>query len=128
MEDLLVFAARDGLPVVAQAAIVHAQFESIRPFIDGNGRIGRAVLSAVLRRRGLTRVVTVPIASVMLADTRTYFARLRDYRRGEVDALVAYVAGAVVHASAAAQEVGSTVGGAAAAVARVGAAAGRIGR
>lgn len=104
MEDLLVFAARDDLPVVAQAAIVHAQFESIHPFIDGNGRIGRAVLSAILRRRGLTRVVTVPIASVMLADTQTYFARLGDYRRGDVDALVAYVAGAAVHASAAAQE------------------------
>lgn len=104
MEDLLMFAARDDLPVVAQAAIVHAQFESIHPFIDGNGRIGRAVLSAVLRRRHLTQVVTVPIASVMLADTQTYFARLGDYRRGDVDALVGYVAGAAVHASVAAQE------------------------
>jgi Fic family protein len=104
MEDLLVFAGRDDLPVVAQAAIVHAQFESIHPFIDGNGRVGRALLSAVLRRRGLTRVVTVPVASVMLADTDTYFARLGDYRRGDVDALVGYVAVAAVHASAAAQE------------------------
>ncbi|MCV7225281.1 Fic family protein [Mycolicibacterium komossense] len=104
MDDLLVFAARDDLPVVAQAAIVHAQFESIHPFIDGNGRLGRAVLSAVLRRRGLTRVVTVPVASAMLADTNTYFARLGDYRRGDVDTLVGYVAAAAVHASAAAQE------------------------
>lgn len=104
MADLLMFAARDDLPVVAQAAIVHAQFESIHPFIDGNGRIGRALLSAVLRRRGLTQVVTVPVASVMLADTETYFARLGDYRGGDVDALVAYVATAAVHASAAAQE------------------------
>lgn len=104
MDDLLSFAARDDLPIVAQAAIVHAQFESIHPFIDGNGRIGRALLSAVLRRRGLTRVVTVPVASVMLADTETYFARLGDYRRGDVDALVEYVATAAVYAGSAAQE------------------------
>lgn len=104
MDDLLAFARRDDLPVVAQAAIVHAQFESIHPFIDGNGRIGRALLSAVLRRRSLTRVVTVPVASVMLADTDSYFARLGDFRRGDVDALVDYVARAAVYASAAAQE------------------------
>jgi len=104
MEDLLAFVERDDLPVMAQAAIAHAQFESIHPFIDGNGRIGRALLSAVLRRRGLTRVVTVPVASVMLADTATYFARLGDYRGGDVDALVGYVATGAVHASIAAQE------------------------
>lgn len=104
MADLLAFADRVDLPIVAQAAIVHAQFESIHPFVDGNGRIGRALLSAVLRRRGLTQTVTVPLASVMLADTETYFARLGDYRRGDVDALVGYVASAALHASAAAQE------------------------
>ena len=42
--------------------------ESIHPFTDGNGRIGRALINAVLRFRGLTRRVAVPIASVMLAD------------------------------------------------------------
>ena len=42
MEDLISFANRDDLSPVAQAAIVHAQFESIHPFTDGNGRIGRS--------------------------------------------------------------------------------------
>ncbi|MFD4444340.1 Fic family protein [Nocardia sp. NPDC058519] len=104
MDDLLIFAARSDLPIVAQAAIAHAQFESIHPFDDGNGRIGRALISAILRRRGLTDRVTVPLASVMLADTRRYFAELTAYRAGEVDQFVEYVALAAVHSSAAAAD------------------------
>ncbi|MFD4458393.1 Fic family protein [Nocardia sp. NPDC058480] len=104
MDDLLIFAARSDLPIVAQAAIAHAQFESIHPFDDGNGRIGRALISAILRRRGLTDRVTVPLASVMLADTRRYFAELTAYRAGEVDQFVEYVALAAVHSSAAASD------------------------
>lgn len=104
MGDLLTFANRTNLPIVAQAAIAHAQFESIHPFTDGNGRIGRALISAVLRRRGLTQRVTVPLASVMLANTDDYFARLTAYRRGEADQFVGYLAGAAVHASDAAEE------------------------
>lgn len=42
MNDLIAFANRDDMPVLLQAAIAHAQFESIHPFTDGNGRIGRA--------------------------------------------------------------------------------------
>ncbi|WP_407671259.1 Fic family protein [Nocardia stercoris] len=85
MDDLLTFANRSDLPILAQAALTHAQFESIHPFTDGNGRIGRALLSAVLRRRGLTRRITVPLASAMLADTSRYFAQLNSYRTGAAD-------------------------------------------
>lgn len=104
MADLLTFANRTDLPIVAQAAIAHAQFESIHPFTDGNGRIGRALISAILRRRGLTQRITVPLASVMLADTNSYFAQLTDYRRGDADQFVGYLAAAAVYASDAAEE------------------------
>jgi Fic family protein len=104
MEDLLVFANRTDLPIVAQAAIAHAQFLSIHPFTDGNGRIGRAMISAILRRRGLTRRITVPLASVMLADTRHYFDQLTTYRRGDADSFVHYVSQAAVIASSAAEQ------------------------
>ena len=40
--DLCAFCNEDSLPAVAQAAIAHAQFETIHPFVDGNGRTGRA--------------------------------------------------------------------------------------
>ena len=53
--DLLAFLARDDVPPVAQAAIGHAQFETIHPFVEGNGRIGRCLIHVVLRRTGLAR-------------------------------------------------------------------------
>ncbi|WP_405498292.1 Fic family protein [Nocardia sp. NBC_00511] len=104
--DLLVFVNRDDLPILAQAAIAHAQFESIHPFTDGNGRIGRALISAVLRRRGLTRRMTVPLASVMLADTSRYFMHLNRFREGDADGFVEYLAVGATHASEAAQDSG----------------------
>ncbi|WP_353829086.1 Fic family protein [Agromyces sp. SYSU T0242] len=92
MDDLLAFANRDDLDPVAQAAIAHAQFESVHPFTDGNGRIGRALISAVLRRRGLTRRTVVPVASAMLAERDRYFSLVNGYRDGHVDAFVADLA------------------------------------
>jgi Fic family protein len=104
MDDLVIFVGRSDLPILAQAAIAHAQFESIHPFTDGNGRIGRALISAILRRRGLTQRVTVPLASAMLADTGRYFAQLNSYRKGHVDEFVEYVSTAAIHSCEAAQE------------------------
>jgi hypothetical protein len=76
------------LATLAQVAISHAQFESIHPFTDGNGRIGRAVLNAVLRRRGITQRVIVPIASALVAHRDRYFDLLDDYRTGQIAPLV----------------------------------------
>src|SRR5690606_35049653 len=92
MDDLLSFAQRDDVSALAQAAIAHGQFEAIHPFTDGNGRVGRALISALLRRRGVARAATVPIAAAMLADVDTYFKHLRDYRSGDAQGLVTYVA------------------------------------
>lgn len=85
MDDLFAFLRRDDLHPIAQAAIAHAQFESVHPFTDGNGRIGRALVAAVLRRRGLTRVVAVPVATALVAERDRYFWHLERYRRGRVD-------------------------------------------
>jgi len=104
MDDLLAFANRDDLSAVAQAAVVHAQFEAIHPFTDGNGRVGRGLIGAVLRRRGLTRSVTVPAAAAMLADVDTYFDHLLGYREGDADSMVAYLARAAIGAAEAAEE------------------------
>lgn len=92
MADLVDFANRDDLPALAQAAVAHGQFEAIHPFTDGNGRVGRGIISASLRRRGVTQTVVVPVAAAMLAGVDTYFDRLKDYRDGNPDALVTYMA------------------------------------
>ncbi|MFZ4896261.1 Fic family protein [Plantibacter sp. Mn2098] len=88
MEDLVLYLNRDDVPVMVQAAIGHAQFESIHPFTDGNGRIGRALVSAVLRRRGATLHAVVPLASGLLARRDDYFAALGTYRLGDPAPLI----------------------------------------
>jgi Fic family protein len=99
MDDLMSFANRDDLPVMAQAAIAHAQFESIHPFTDGNGRIGRALINAILRRRGATSRVVVPLASALVARRDDYFDVLTDYRAGRAGPIVAAFASASAIAS-----------------------------
>ena len=65
LDDLCRFCNTDDIPAVAQAAIAHAQFETIHPFVDGNGRTGRALIHLVLRRRGLATRVLPPVSLVL---------------------------------------------------------------
>lgn len=90
--DVVSFARRTDVPVLAQAAIAHAQFETIHPFPDGNGRTGRALLQGMLRYGRLTRNVTVPVSAGLLHDIDAYFHALTEYRNGRPDAIVAVVA------------------------------------
>jgi Fic family protein len=84
LEDLCEFIERDDLAPVVQAAIAHAQFETIHPFADGNGRVGRALIHTVLRRRGETPEYVPPISLVLAAQPRAYIAGLVDYREGRI--------------------------------------------
>src|SRR5215471_8729714 len=76
LEDLCAFCNDDELPAVAQAAMAHAQFETIHPFADGNGRTGRALIHFVLRRRGLATRVLPPISLVLATWANDYIAGL----------------------------------------------------
>ncbi len=87
LSDLVSYMNRDDIPVLTQAAIAHAQFESIHPFTDGNGRIGRVLINKVLRRRGATTNVVVPLASALVAHRDRYFDLLNQYRDGSVTPL-----------------------------------------
>jgi Fic family protein len=102
--DLVGFCNRRDLDPVTQAAIAHAQFETIHPFADGNGRTGRALVHVVLRRRGLARRTVVPVSTVLLADVTGYFSGLDDYRDGRPDAWVARFATAATRAATAGRQ------------------------
>lgn len=80
LEDLCAFCNSDSLPVVVQAAIAHAQFETIHPFADGNGRTGRALVHLVLRMRGLSTHVQPPVSLILATRAQDYVARLGDFR------------------------------------------------
>lgn len=89
----------DTLPPLVQAAIVHAQFETIHPFDDGNGRTGRALVHVVLRRRGVAPRFVPPI-SVVFAGARTrYITGLTRFREDGVADWVEQFAAATVKAA-----------------------------
>jgi Fic family protein len=72
MEDLVAFCNNDDLPTIAQAAIAHAQFETIHPFVDGNGRTGRVLIQLILRRRGLALRVVPPVSLILATWAQDY--------------------------------------------------------
>ncbi|TML28457.1 MAG: Fic family protein [Actinobacteria bacterium] len=92
--DLVAFIRRDDLPVLVHGAVAHAQFETIHPFPDGNGRTGRALLHAMLRNKRLTRNVTVPVSAGLLTNTSAYFDALTAYRLGDPAPMVIRLADA----------------------------------
>ena len=94
LEDLASFVERDDLPPVMQAAIAHAQFETIHPFADGNGRVGRCLIHVVLTRRGVTPNVVPPVSLVLATDARAYVGGLTDFRAGRVNEWVGLFADA----------------------------------
>lgn len=95
MNDVMAFVRRTDLPVLPQVAIAHAQFETVHPFPDGNGRTGRAIVQAMLRRLQVTRNVTVPVSAGLLQDTDGYFRALTSYRQGDTKPIVEVFARAV---------------------------------
>lgn len=80
LADLCAFSNDDSLSPVAQAAIAHAQFETIHPFVDGNGRTGRALLHLVLRRRGIAPRVSPPVSLILATWSREYVGALSGTR------------------------------------------------
>ncbi len=99
LADLCDAMADESLPPLIQAALVHAQFETIHPFDDGNGRTGRTLIHVVLRRRGLAEVFVPPISVVFARGRDRYIDGLTAYREGEVDRWVETFATAAIQAT-----------------------------
>lgn len=76
LADLCAFCNQDMLPAVAHAAIAHAQFETIHPFVDGNGRVGRALIHLVLRRRGVVSRALPPVSLILATWADEYIDAL----------------------------------------------------
>ena len=80
LDDLVGFCNSDSLPALAQAAVAHAQFETIHPFADGNGRTGRALIHMVLRRRGLGLRILPPVSLILGTWSQDYIDGLTGTR------------------------------------------------
>jgi Fic family protein len=99
LDDLCGFADDEALPPLVQAAIAHAQFETIHPFEDGNGRTGRALVQVVLRRRGLTPAFVPPISVVLASDKDRYLRGLTAFREDRISDWIEMFAAATAQAA-----------------------------
>lgn len=103
LDDLMAFVRRDDLDPVVQAAVAYAQFETIHPFVDGNGRTGRALLHRWLCYHDVLRYATLPISSGLLHDVDSYMGALQSYHDGDVRPIVGELVNALEVALALAQ-------------------------
>lgn len=94
LDDLCDAINDDRLPPVVQAALVHAQFETIHPFADGNGRTGRALIHVVLKRRRVAPAYVPPISVVLAAARDRYIEGLTRFRGDRVSDWIEHFAAA----------------------------------
>jgi len=84
LADLCDFGNDERLSPLVQAAIAHAQFETIHPFEDGNGRTGRALVQVILRRRGLAPAYVPPISVMLARHKERYIEGLTLFREDRI--------------------------------------------
>lgn len=94
----------DRLPPLVQAALIHAQFETIHPFHDGNGRTGRALIHVVLNRRGIAPEYVPPISIILANNRDRYIAALTAYREDRIGHWIEHFAAATATAANLASE------------------------
>jgi Fic family protein len=100
LADLCEAIASEEFSPLVQAALVHAQFETIHPFMDGNGRTGRALIHVVLRRRGIATHYVPPISVVLASDRDRYIAGLTAFRADDVETWIERFAVAAAQSTA----------------------------
>ncbi|MCY3568427.1 MAG: Fic family protein [Chloroflexi bacterium] len=99
LQNLCDFTESDLVSPLVQAAIAHAQFETIHPFDDGNGRTGRALVQVILRRRRLAPRFVPPISVVLSQRRDMYIQGLIDYREGRLTEWITTFAAATAQAA-----------------------------
>jgi Fic family protein len=102
--DLAEFLDRQDLPATLQAALAHAQFETIHPFADGNGRVGRCLIHVAFRRADLAPHYVPPISLVLATEADEYVRGLTAFREGDIEGWSIYFAEKTVAATEAAAD------------------------
>lgn len=80
LDDLCEYANRGDVPPLVQAAVVHVQFETVHPFVDGNGRVGRSLIGSILARREVCHDVIPPISLALSRQSDEYVDALTAWR------------------------------------------------
>ena len=92
MDELLSFMnnENDGLNTLIKAAMIHSQFESIHPFSDGNGRIGRVLISLYLYKAKVINFPFFYISEAINMDKAVYYRMLTDSRTNSLNEWIKY--------------------------------------
>ncbi|GHC91530.1 adenosine monophosphate-protein transferase [Pseudorhodoferax aquiterrae] len=102
--ERFVHAPTPDLPPLARIALVHAQFETIHPFLDGNGRIGRLLIAALLEHWGLLQQPLMYLSGYLQRHQAEYYRRLSAVRsEGDWEGWVAFFLEGVAVAAAEAE-------------------------
>lgn len=109
LKDLAAFLNRSEISPTLQAALAHAQFETIHPFADGNGRVGRCLIHVVYRRARLAPRFVPPVSLVLATDSDAYINGLTAYRDGRTDDWCLSFAATVIKASRAARRLAAQI-------------------
>lgn len=109
LDDLAAFISRDDLSPTLQAAIAHAQFETIHPFADGNGRTGRCLIHVVYRRATLTPRFVPPVSLLLATDSDAYIRGLTAFRTDNPESWYLDFALTVMRACHAARSLGRQI-------------------
>lgn len=81
----------DNLPPLVKIALIHAQFETIHPFLDGNGRIGRLLITALLEHWGLMPQPLLYLSSYLKRHQTAYYRHLSAIRNdGDWEAWISF--------------------------------------
>jgi Fic family protein len=95
----------DDLPPLIKAALTHAQFETIHPFLDGNGRTGRMLISFYLWQKGLLEKPVLYLSSYFKKYQKLYYQRLTDYHEGNVEKWINFFLDGIIETAEAAIEI-----------------------
>ena len=83
----LFFNKEDSTPTVIKAGIIHAQFETIHPFLDGNGRTGRMLITFYLWKEGFLEKPVLFLSSYFKKHQKIYYEKLASYQSEETEIL-----------------------------------------
>jgi len=78
------FYSYQNIPILIKIGLIHAQFETIHPFIDGNGRTGRLLITLYLCQEKLLERPVLYLSEYLKKNRELYFAKLDEYRKGNV--------------------------------------------
>jgi Fic family protein len=98
LADWIAFSNRINLNPIILVAVSHAQFETIHPFIDGNGRTGRALMQRILKNNGIFRNSSLPISVGLLNKVEAYYSALNEFHDGNYIPIVKEIAAGIIFA------------------------------